>query len=151
MKLGLCKASFNQQFVGDAPVVIVCCGDLLSWKETKERSQELLAHVDVQLTNDCKYALMKRIDKAINAKMHERIPTTLLNVAIAIEHMVLEAVELGLASCWVRLFDGEKIRQLLALPENLYVVALLPIGVPDEEPKPRPRMPASAIIVNADC
>ena len=69
-------------------------------------------------------------------KMDERIPTTMLNVAIAIEHIVLEAVELGLGSCWIRLFDEKKIKQTLNLPVHLCVVAILPIGIPDEDPPP---------------
>jgi len=145
LKRGLREASFNQQFIEDAPVVIVCCGDLLSWKKTREYTQELLERGDISLSRECENALMSRVDKAVSAEIHDRTPTTLLNVAIAIEHMVLEAVELGLGSCWVRLFDEKKVKQLLALPEHFRVVALLPVGVPNEEPKPRPRLPPSAI------
>lgn len=145
LKHELREASYNQKFIEDAPIVIVCCGDLLSWKKTREHTQDVLKRGDVSLSKECENALMKRVDKAVLAEMHDRIPTTLLNVAIAIEHIVLEAVELGLGSCWVRLFDENKIKQLLGLPEHLCVVALLPVGVPDEEPKPRPRLPSSAI------
>ncbi len=145
LKHGLHEASFNQKFIEDAPIVIVCCGDLLSWKKTREHTQEVLNRGDVSLSKECENALMDRVNRAILAEMHERTPSTLLNVAIAIEHVVLEAVELGLGSCWVRLFDEKKIRQLLDLPEHLCVVALLPVGVPDEEPKPRPRLSSSVI------
>ena len=100
------------------------------------------------MSKECENALMDRADRAVLAEMHERIPSTLLNVAIAIEHIVFEAVELGLGSCWIRLFDEKKIRQLLDLPEDLCVVALLPVGVPDEEPKPRPRLSSSAITLS---
>ncbi|MDH4221899.1 MAG: nitroreductase family protein, partial [Candidatus Bathyarchaeota archaeon] len=129
----------------DAPIVIVCCGDLLSWKKTREHTQEVLKRGDVPLSKECENALMDRVDRAVLAEMHKRIPSTLLNVGIAVEHIVLEAVELGLGSCWIRLFNEKKIRQLLDLPEHLCVVALLPVGVPDEEPKPRPRLSPLAI------
>jgi nitroreductase len=71
----------------------------------------------------------------------------LLNVAIAVEHVVLEAVELGLGSCWVRLFDETHVKQSLRLPDNLCVVALLPVGVPDHEPKATPRLPLLDIVL----
>ncbi len=145
LKQRLCEASYNQRFVEEASIVIICCGDLLSWKEAKNRTQEISKKENMYLDRECESALMERINKAVSVEMHERIPTTLLNVAIAIEHMVLEAVELGLGSCWVRLFDEKKVKELLGLPENLYVVALLPVGVPDEEPEARPRLPAGAI------
>ena len=147
-KHALREASFNQKFIEDAPIVIVCCGDLLSWKKTREHTREVLKRGDVPLSKECENALMDRVDKAVLAEMRERIPSTLLNVGIAVEHIVLEAVELGLGSCWIRLFDEKKIRQLLGLPENLCVVALLPVGVPDEEPKPRPRLSPLAITLS---
>lgn len=147
LKSKLREASFNQEFVESAAVVIVCCGDLVSWKRTRKQVQGVLRRGDIKLGDEAEKELMKRNTRAASAEMHKRIPTTILNVAIATEHIVLEAVELGLASCWVRLFDEKKIRKLLDLPEHLYVVALLPIGVPDEDPDPRPRLSSSAIIV----
>lgn len=147
LKKRLRQASYNQKFVEDAPAVIVCCGDLLSWKNTRKRTQEALNKENIYLSNECEIALKDRIDKAVLAEIHERIPTTLLNVAIAIEHIVLEAVELGLGSCWIRLFDEHRIRELLNLPEHIFVVAILPVGVPDEEPAPRPRSSLSDIIL----
>lgn len=145
LKAELCRAAFDQEFVKDAPVVIVCCGDLLSWKRARDQTQELINRDDIHLKKESEKALMERAEKAASAEMRERIPTTLLNVAIATEHIVLEAVELGLGSCWVRLFDEEKAKQAMSLPDNLCVVALLPVGVPDEEPEARPRLPKSTI------
>jgi nitroreductase len=147
LKKRLCQASFNQEFVETAPVVIVCCGDLLSWKATRKRTQELLNKRNIHLSNECETALKDRVDMAVAAEIHERIPSTLLNVAIAIEHIVLEAVELGLGSCWIRLFDENRIKQLLNLPDHICVVAILPVGVPDEEPAPRPRLPLSDLVL----
>jgi nitroreductase len=147
IKKKLRQASFDQKFVEEAPVVIVCCGDLLSWKSTRERTQELSEKGNIELSDECETALNDRIDRAVAAEIHERIPSTLLNVAIAIEHIVLEAVELGLGSCWVRLFDENRIKKLLNLPDHVCVVALLPVGVPDEEPALRPRLPLSELVL----
>lgn len=145
LKARLCRAAFSQEFLMEAPVVMVCCGDLLSWKAAKDRSKKLISRGDIRLSRESEEALMKRVERASSAEMHERVPTTMLNVAIAVEHMVLAAVELGLGSCWVRLFDEEKVKQALGLPNSLCVVALLPLGIPDEEPEARPRLPRHAI------
>jgi nitroreductase len=147
LKTKLYEASFDQKFIKDAPIVIVCCGDLHSWIESKERTEELLEREDVRLSKTCEKALMERVEKATADTTHQRIPSALLNVAIAIEHIVLTAVELGLGSCWVRLFDEKKIKQILNLPENIFVIALLPIGIPDEDPPSRPRLPLPKIIL----
>jgi len=58
---------------------------------------------------------------------------------IAIEHMVLAATALGYGTCWIGAFKEEKVKKILKIPESLAVVALLPIGVPDEDPPQRPR------------
>ena len=63
-----------------------------------------------------------------------------IDVAIAVDHMTLTAVELGLGSCWVGAFYQDQVKRLLGIPEEVAVVALLPIGYPAHgrsEPKSR--------------
>ena len=56
-----------------------------------------------------------------------------IDVAIATDHLTLEAAELGLGTCWVCLFDPEKCHEILGLPDQLEPVALIPIGYPAGE------------------
>jgi len=59
--------------------------------------------------------------------------------AIAMQNLVLTATELGLATCWVANFEknGEKeIKKALNLPKDLKVIAMTPLGYPDEEKGP---------------
>ncbi|MEA2090224.1 MAG: nitroreductase family protein [Thermoproteota archaeon] len=58
---------------------------------------------------------------------------------IAVEHMVLAAASLGYGTCWIGAFDEKKVKRILGIPEKLAVIALLPIGVPDESPPKKPR------------
>jgi len=60
---------------------------------------------------------------------------------IAIEHMILAATALGYGTCWIGAFDEDEVRKILKIPEDLAVIAILPIGVSDESPTPRPRKP----------
>ena len=53
-----------------------------------------------------------------------------VDVAIAMEHMVLEATELGLGTCWVGSFSESLVKQVLKIPERFSVVALLALGYP---------------------
>jgi len=55
---------------------------------------------------------------------------SVIDAAIAAEHIVLQAVEHGLGSCWIGAFHQEMICELLELPEDYSVVALLPLGYP---------------------
>ena len=62
-----------------------------------------------------------------------------MDCTIALSFMMLEAVEQGLGSCWIGAFHADKVAQLLQLPENETVVAVAPLGYPQEETPPRPR------------
>jgi nitroreductase len=57
----------------------------------------------------------------------------LIDVAIAMENMVLAATAEGLGTCWVGSFDENQVKALLKIPENLKVIALLAVGYPREK------------------
>lgn len=57
-----------------------------------------------------------------------------VNVAIAVDHMTLQAVEEGLGTCWIGAFDQQAVKDLLGIPEGVKVVALLPLGYPAVSP-----------------
>lgn len=61
-----------------------------------------------------------------------------IDVSIACTHMMLEAKNLGLESCWVLLFDREKTIKAFDLPDNIIPVTLLDIGYSGGNP-PSPR------------
>ncbi len=54
------------------------------------------------------------------------------DAAIVCTHMMLEAWELGIGSCWVGMFNSDEVIEALGLPENVCVSALLPMGYPAE-------------------
>jgi nitroreductase len=53
-----------------------------------------------------------------------------IDVAIALDHMTLAAVELGLGTCWIGHFDEIKAKEILGIPEKIRVVELMPLGYP---------------------
>lgn len=53
----------------------------------------------------------------------------------AVTTMMLEAVEMGLATCWLGALQREEIKKLLGLDEKLDVVYLLAVGYPKQESK----------------
>lgn len=60
-----------------------------------------------------------------------------IDATIAIENMVIAAWSLGVGSCWIGAFDEEKVKQLLNVPKQWKVVALVTFGYPAEQPKPK--------------
>ncbi len=66
-----------------------------------------------------------------------------VDVAIAMQNMILAATSLGYGTCWIGAFDPDRVKELLEIPDDLHVVALTPVGVPADQPEQRPRQPLS--------
>ena len=61
------------------------------------------------------------------------------DAAIVTDHMMMQATELGLGTCWVGWFDPAPIKEALGIPEELTIMDILPIGYPSESAAPSPR------------
>jgi nitroreductase len=110
----LARAALDQDFLAEAPVVVVVCANLgRTAKKYGRRGRELYAIQDA---------------------------------AAATENLLLAAHEAGLGTCWVGAFDEEAVRKLIGLPADVRPVALIPLGVPAEEPEPSPRLPLKEIL-----
>lgn len=59
-----------------------------------------------------------------------------IDLAIAIDHLTLQATALGLGTCWVCNFNALLLKQSLELPENIEPVAIIPLGYPMDEADP---------------
>ena len=69
-------------------------------------------------------------------------PYYMLDMGISMEHLILAAHERGLGTCWLGgQFDEEVVREALGVPESHRVVALTPLGYPDEAPPAKARKP----------
>lgn len=136
------------KFALKAPVLFVCCVDVTAMETRPARVKELLdsgvfADVEMDDPNSGKYET--NVGKSISIKGY-----LALNVAIAIEHIVLRATDLGLGSCWIGRFDSEKTKEILELSDNLEVMILLPVGYPAQDPGQRPRFSKEDIVFNSE-
>lgn len=66
------------------------------------------------------------------------VPYYLLDIGIAGEHVVLQAEELGLATCWMGWFDYRKARKVLDIPRSFKLVAMMPVGYAEKRPQREP-------------
>ncbi len=58
-----------------------------------------------------------------------------IDVAIAVDHMTLAAVEEGLGTCWIGAFSEPEVKRILQIPDQVRVIALLPLGYPESPPR----------------
>ena len=135
-------------FVAHAPVIIACCIDREAMGSTLARYRELMEAQAFAGTPLDDPTLMEAAAKRRSGMDQAAIKAYLtLNAAIAIEHIVLRAVDLGLGSCWIMMFDSAKTKRMLELDDRYDVVALLPVGYPDQSPAARPRLPLEELIL----
>lgn len=117
----LAEVSHNQTWMLSAPVFIVCVGDVRTRIDDKD------IYVDEN-------------------SPEEEVKQTIRDTAIAVEHIMLNADNLGLGTCWVGWFRQKDIRPVLNIPSDKYVVGVITVGYPDEAPSPRPRKKSEDIV-----
>jgi len=69
-----------------------------------------------------------------------------VDVAIAMDHLILAATNEGLGTCWIGAFDAEAAKEVLGLPEGVEPIAFTPLGYPAGEPKPKKRKELSELV-----
>jgi nitroreductase len=69
-----------------------------------------------------------------------------VDVAIAMDHLILAATDAGLGTCWIGAFDAEAAKEVLGLPEGVEPIAFTPLGYPAGEPKPKKRKELAELV-----
>jgi nitroreductase len=69
-----------------------------------------------------------------------------IDLAIAMDHMSLQAVEEGLGTCWIGAFKEEEVKKILGISPEVRVVELMSLGYPLFIPEPRSRKKFEDII-----
>ena len=69
-----------------------------------------------------------------------------IDTTIAMQNMVVAAWSLKVGSCWIGDFKEDKVKQLLNIPDNWKVVALITFGYPAEKPHPKRKKPIEKIV-----
>jgi len=62
-----------------------------------------------------------------------------VGMTIALDHLSLRAVELGLGTCWIGDFESEKVKDLLGIPGEREVAICMTLGYPASNPQARKR------------
>lgn len=130
-------AAYGIGACAEAPCVFVCMADLSADEQLPDRITELEACGAIG--GAASEPLLSGTGRPFTLKIGRDI--ALMNCAIAVAHMDLQAAAMGLGSCWVHHAEFDEIRTHFALPGHLEIITLLAVGHPSESPDPRPRIP----------
>jgi nitroreductase len=73
-------------------------------------------------------------------------PAYTVDISIACAFMILQAYELGLGTCWIGAFKEDKVKKILKIPEHVRVVAMTPLGYPNQPPSQKFRKSLDQIV-----
>lgn len=68
-----------------------------------------------------------------------------VDMAIALDHLSLRAVELGLGTCWIGDFEPDKVKKILGIPRERDVPVCMTLGYPAIIPAARKRKSLSGM------
>lgn len=113
---------FKQEFVYEAPVIIVCCGNPEAYPKEK---------------------LEPGFDDPFQIR-------AVRDVSIAAQNLVLRATELGIGTCYIGWRHKGRIKKVLGIPKNYVVPFIITLGYPAERPKARLRKNIKELLLNLD-
>ena len=115
LRTRLAKVCHDQAWMADAPVHIAVCADL-----------------------GARTAAAIQFDAETPGMDPKR---AIRDTAIAVDHLMLRAVELGLGTCWIGWYTQEELKPILGVPDQVFILGVIVVGRPAEAPGPRPRRP----------
>ncbi|KKN21694.1 hypothetical protein LCGC14_0922740 [marine sediment metagenome] len=69
-----------------------------------------------------------------------------VDVAIAMDHLILAATAEGLGTCWIAAFKPSVVKEVLNISDNVEPLILTPLGYPEVIPASTYRKPLNEII-----
>jgi len=69
-----------------------------------------------------------------------------IDVSIALEHICLQATDLGLGTCWIGSFDPEKVARVLGIPDDIQIIELMAVGYPADGRREPDREPIENVV-----
>jgi len=69
-----------------------------------------------------------------------------VDAAIVMDHIIMQATELGLGTCWIAAFDPQAAREVFQLPENIEPVIMTTLGYPADSPRSKRRKDLNELV-----
>ncbi|HKI81530.1 MAG TPA: nitroreductase family protein [Pseudodesulfovibrio sp.] len=129
------EVSKKQSWLAGAPAILVCCADLEGYVKDTQASAFFYKESKV-MDEEPTQGIQEYAEREVKASEAARFGASAMNVALAVSFLMLRAVELGLGTCWVGMFNEDQLKERFGLTTEQRVVCLLAVGHPDETSVP---------------
>jgi nitroreductase len=138
----------------DAAVAAPTAGNIQPWRfyvvRTPETRERLAAALHQRWAAAAPVVIVVAVDpRPCSARYGDRgeFLYSIQDTAAAVQNILLTAVDLGLASCWIGAFDETAVGATLGIPKPITPVAVLPVGYSAESAGKPARRPLEEITV----
>lgn len=125
------EATVYADWVAKAPVIFVCCSNI----EFDVKDIEPGSYAHKGLTERYGEEVLDFFMCAENRKSIKMLMQS-SPAYIAAQHIILAANSYGLKGCLVDFINVEQINKILNIPDDITCELIVPVGYPDENPKP---------------
>ena len=141
LRAQLREAAFNQAQVTDASLLFVICTDIKAWEKDPQRYW-------VNAPKEAQDILVPWIHPFYDGKEQLQRDEAMRSVGLILQTLMIGAKAMGYDSCPMIGFDIEKVGQLINLPKDYAVGAMLVIGKGTKPAWPKPGfIPMSEMVV----
>ncbi len=134
---GTSEATRKQAWLAGAAAIVVCCADIAHYVKDSQSAAFFYRDNDI-ITGETMDGIDAYVAREAVAAEQAKFGACAMNTALAEAFIMLRAVEMGLGTCWVGMFDEANIKARFGLAEGLRIVNILAVGRPDE-PQAHPR------------
>ena len=114
--------------------------------QTKGREEELRHIYDRDWFVEAPLIIVACAEPSKAWVRHDKANYGVVDVAIVFDHLILEAANQGLGTCWIAAFNAQAARKILGLPVGVDPIVMTPLGYPDAPPRPKERKPLEELV-----
>ena len=131
LRIQIREAAWDQAQVTDASMLLVMCADVRSWDKAPERYWQ-------NAPQEAQDMLVPMIKPFYADREWMQRDEAMRSIGIAAQTLMLSAKALGYDSCPMIGFDGDKVAELINLPDDHVIGMLLVIGKAVQPAWPKP-------------